>query len=137
MSMSRRIILIVDDEPAQRDRMRRILYGEAYGVFEAADLAEALAVQEWHPGEIDLALIDLVLPDGNGYDLYQTLAARQQHLRVLFTSGQVGAELRKFLNVRMPDMHFLRKPFDAAELLDRVRTVFEAADPFADAAAQS
>jgi CheY-like chemotaxis protein len=137
MSMSRRTVLIVDDESAQRALMRGMLLGEAYGVLEASDIPEALAVQESHLGDIDLALIDLILPGGSGYELSTALLAREPHMKALFMSGQAGAELRKFLDERVPEMHFLRKPFQAAELLERVKAILESSDPFADAAAKS
>jgi two-component system, cell cycle sensor histidine kinase and response regulator CckA len=135
--MSRRTILIIDDEQSQRDSMRRILSAEGYGVLEAADYHEALAVQQSHPGEVDLLLIDLILPGGNGYELFRALLAREPHLRVLFVSGQAGAQLRKFLDSPVPEVQFLRKPFEPAELLQRVKTVLELADPFANAASGS
>ncbi len=135
--MSRRTILIVDDESVQCDLMRRILSREAYGVLEASDIPEALTAHESHLGEIDLALIDLILPGGSGYELSTALLAGEPHLKVLFMSGQAGAELRKFLDERVPEMHFLPKPFRPAELLDRVKAILESSDPFADAAAKS
>ena len=114
--------------------MRGILGGGAFEVLEAADYHGALAVENEHRGEIGLALIDLVLPDGNGYQLAKTLLAREPDMRVLFVSGQTGAELRKFLDIAMPEVHFLQKPFQPAELLRRVQKVLESPDPFAGAA---
>jgi two-component system cell cycle sensor histidine kinase/response regulator CckA len=137
MSMSSRTILVVDDEAAQRELMRRILHREAYSVLEASDYAEALAVQEAHLGEIDLLLIDLSLPGRSGYDLSKALLAREPHLRVLFVSAHAGAELRKFFDAPLPDVHFLGKPFEAAVLLGRVKSVLELADPFADSTSAS
>jgi DNA-binding response OmpR family regulator len=127
-------VLVVDDEAAQREFMRGILQHESFGVLEAADFQEALAVQRNHPGEIQLLVIDLRLPGGNGYDLSQALLAREPHLKALFVSGQAGAELRKFLGVGVPEVHFLRKPFQPAELIEHVRAVLASADP-SDAAA--
>lgn len=134
MSMSQRTILIVDDEAAQRDLMRGILQLEAYAVLEASDYDDALAVQQRHLGEIDLLLLDLSLPGGNGYDLSNALLVREPHLKVLFVSGHAGAELRKFFAVPVTDVHFLEKPFQPAELLEHVKSVLESADPFAEVA---
>jgi two-component system cell cycle sensor histidine kinase/response regulator CckA len=131
MSMSRRTILVVDDEEPQRALMRGILHQEAYGVLEASDYRDALAVQQRHLGEIDLLLIDLSLPGGNGYDLSKALRAVEPHLRVIFVSGHAGAELRKFFDAPVTDIHFLQKPFRPAALLMRVKSVLESADPLA------
>ncbi len=134
MSMSSRTILVVDDEAAQRDLIRGILHLEAYTVLEAADYDEALAVQQRHLGEIDVLLSDLSLPGRNGYDLSKALLAREPHLKVIFVSGHAGAELRKFFDVPVTDVHFLEKPFQPAELLGHVKSVLESADPFAGSA---
>ena len=129
MSMSVRTILIVDDEPAQRQLMGGILRHEAYAVLEACDYAEALAVDQRHHGEIDLVLIDLSLPGRNGYELFQALRAREPWLRVLFVSGNAGAALRRFFDELASDVHFLPKPFTPAELLEHVQSVLAAPDP--------
>jgi len=129
-----RTVLIVDDEAAQRQYMRRILEAESFRVLEAADFQEALAMQHNHIAEIGLLLIDLRLPSGNGYDLSQALLSREPHSKVLFVSGQTGAELRKFLDV--PEVHFLQKPFQPEELLAHVKAVLQSPDPFADAASE-
>ncbi|HTX35093.1 MAG TPA: response regulator [Bryobacteraceae bacterium] len=132
--MSRRTVLIVDDEAAQRDLMRGILQQESWSVLEASDYQEALAVQQQHPGEIAVLVIDLRLPGGNGFDLSKSLLAREPHLKVLFVSGQAGAELRRFLDVTVPEVHFLQKPFQPPELLEHVKAVLESAGPFVDTA---
>jgi CheY-like chemotaxis protein len=129
MSMSNRTILVVDDEAEQRDLIRRILYLEAYTVLEASDYDDALAVQAKHLGETDLLLIDVSLPGGNGYNLAKDLLAIEPHLKVLFTSGHAGAELCRFFNMPVSDVHFLQKPFQLAELLQRVKLVLATADP--------
>jgi DNA-binding response OmpR family regulator len=134
MSMTTRTILVIDDEADQRGLMRTILRLEEYAVLEASDYAGALAVQARHPGEIDLLLIDVSLPGGNGYDLSQTLLAIEPHLKVLFISGHAGAEVCRFFDMPVTDAHFLSKPFHPAELLQRVKSILEAADPWAGGA---
>jgi len=134
MSISNRTVLVVDDEKSQRDLMRIILHLEAYTVLEASDYDDALAVQKKHLGEIDLLLIDVTLPGGNGYDLSKALLAVEPHLKTLFVSGYAGAELCKFFDMPLTDVHFLQKPFQPADLLGRVKSVLELADPFAGSA---
>jgi two-component system cell cycle sensor histidine kinase/response regulator CckA len=134
MSMSNRTILIVDDEAAQRDLMRRVLHTQGYTVLECPDYEDALAAQQKHLGEIDLLVIDLSLPGGNGYDLSIALLAVEPHLKVLLISGHAGAELRKFFDTPLEELHFLEKPFRPADLLQRVKYVMESSDPFAGTA---
>src|SRR5580700_986114 len=103
MSLTSPTILVVDDEEAQRALIRSILRLGAYTVLEASDYDDALAVQEKHFAEIDLLLIDLSLPGGNGYDLSKALLVIEPHLRVLFISGQAGAAMRKFFDIPVTD----------------------------------
>jgi response regulator RpfG family c-di-GMP phosphodiesterase len=131
MSMSQRTVLVIDDEKSQRDLMRDILHPEAYAVLEAADYDEALAVQDRHPGEIDLLLIDLSLPGRNGYDLSKALLAVEPHLAMLFVSGCAGAELCKSFDMPLTDVHFLQKPLLPDELVRRVKLLLESAGPLA------
>jgi CheY-like chemotaxis protein len=134
MSMSNKTILVIDDEAEQRELVRAILRPEAYSVLEASDYDDALAVQKTHLGEIDLVLIDLSLPGGNGDDLSVALLASEPHLKVLFVSGHAGAALCKFFDMPVTDLNFLQKPFQPVELLQRVKSILESADPLAGTA---
>jgi CheY-like chemotaxis protein len=131
MSMSNRTILVIDDEPEQRALVRKILRPEAYVVLEASDYDDALAVQKTHFGEIDLVLIDVSLPGRNGYDVSKALLANEPHLRTLFVSGYAGAELCRFFDMPVTDVHFLKKPVDPADLIGRVKFVLSLGDPLA------
>jgi DNA-binding NtrC family response regulator len=122
-------ILVVDDEPEQRALMSKALRQEFYDVLEASDCREALAVHARHLGEIVLVLTDVSLPGGNGYELSKALLAAEPHLRLLLMSGHAGAELCKFFNMPTTDLHFLQKPFEPEELLERVRTLLRADAP--------
>jgi DNA-binding response OmpR family regulator len=137
MSMSSKTILVIDDEPEQRDLVRAILRPEAYTILEASDYNDALAVQAAHLGEIDLAMIDVSLPGRNGYELSKALLAIEPHLKALFVSGHAGAELCRFFGLQITDVHFLRKPVDPAELLGRVKFVLALADPLAGKASSA
>ena len=135
--MGRKTILVVDDERKQRQIIRGWLTGHGYAVIEASNCHEALLVEAGHGEMIALLLTDLVLPDGNGYELSKTLREREPDLKVLFVSGQAGAELRKFLDEPLPDVHFLRKPFPPEDLLSRVEILLSSIDPLTDAALKS
>jgi DNA-binding response OmpR family regulator len=134
MSTSNKTILVIDDEAEQRELVRIVLRREAYSMLEASDYDDALAVQKTHLGEIDLVLIDLRLPGGNGYDLSEALLAVEPHLKVLFISGQTGAEICKFFTMQVTDLQFLQKPFSPAELRKRVKLLLGLARPLAGSA---
>jgi len=114
---------VVDDESAQRKFMRSILHREDYRTIEAGDYRGALSVFKAHAEEVDIAVLDLRLPGGHGYDLASALLALKPTLKVLFVSGYAGSELCKFFNMDVTDVQFLQKPFAAEELLRRIRLV--------------
>ena len=82
-------VLIVDDHPGFRAQARRMLESEGYRVVEAGDAASA--VEAAHALEPELALVDVYLPDGNGFEVAARLAG-WTHLAVVLTSSHDGAE---------------------------------------------
>ena len=80
--------------------------------------------------DVTLLVADISLPDGNGCALAIALRKQKADLRVLFVSGHVGAEVWKYYGLNVPDLHFLKKPFDAAQLVSRVHDVLTATEGF-------
>ena len=128
---NKKTILIVDDEASVREAIHNILERN-YRVLEAEDSDEALATLE-NRGKIDLLLIDVSLPGKNGlkngFMIAEALRAIDPDLKVLFMSAPVGAEWSRYHGVPVTDVHFLRKPFGAEELLERVKYVLGWAPP--------
>jgi DNA-binding NarL/FixJ family response regulator len=85
-------ILIVDDHPGFRAQARRLLESEGYRVVgEAGDCTSAVeAARALVP---ELALVDVYLPDGYGFELASRLRALMEPPAVLLTSSRDGAEL--------------------------------------------
>jgi CheY-like chemotaxis protein len=111
-------ILLVEDEPAVRALLGEVLQEAGYRVREAGSAREAEAAFATGEG-IDLVLTDVVLPDRNGRELFESLAARRPALRVLFMSGYTDDEvLRQGLPEGIP---LVRKPMRPEELLRMVR----------------
>ena len=123
MTQGSKTILLIDDEAPTRDFVCRILRGAGYIVLEGEGYDEALALHERYSEEIDLLLVDAALPGRNGFELAQTLRQARPGLQVLFTSGHVGAQLCRFYGMSPTDVHFLNKPFPAAELTERIRCI--------------
>ena len=89
--MSNRV-LIVDDHAGFRAHARRLLECEGYRVVgEAADCASALEAAE--ALEPDLVLVDVHLPDADGYELTSRLGALRGQPIVVLTSSRDGAEI--------------------------------------------
>ena len=118
-------ILLVEDEPAVRMLTRIVLQRAGYQVIEAASGADGWRAFEKSGGKIDLALTDVVMPDGmSGRELADKLLTKKPELRVIFTSGYTtdfaGRELS--LNDRQS---FLPKPATPKEILDTVRRALD------------
>ena len=84
-------ILVVDDHHLIREGLRPLLdelqAGEPVQVFEAATLAAALEVAEREP-DLDVALVDLGLPDARGFESISALRARHPGIPVVVMSGE-------------------------------------------------
>lgn len=82
-------VLVVDDNHAFRDLARRILTAWGYEVIEAGSIAEALErATEQRPAA---ALVDIGLPDGDGFDLTQQLVGPPWQIRVILISTDSDA----------------------------------------------
>jgi DNA-binding response OmpR family regulator len=121
MSQGIKTILLIDDEAPMRAFISQTLQSADYVVLEGADYNEAVALFQAHSDDIDLLLVDAALPDKNGFELTRVLSQARPGLVVLFTSGDVGAQLCRFYGMSPTDVRFLKKPFQPIELLERVK----------------
>jgi two-component system, NtrC family, sensor kinase len=81
-------ILVVEDEPALRFLVRKIIQRYGYSVIEAKSGREALAIWERQKQQIDLLLTGIVMPEGiSGKDLAKTLLSENPDLKIIFTTG--------------------------------------------------
>jgi two-component system cell cycle sensor histidine kinase/response regulator CckA len=122
-------ILIVEDEPVLREMARTILECSGYQILEASSGKEALNVWNWHTGQIDLLLTDMVMPEGvSGKELAEHLWSLQPGLKVVFTSGytlqEVGPEV-----LDRTGAHFLQKPYSHASLASIIRDCLDKPAP--------
>ena len=115
-------ILVVDDEPLQRDLLGGFLRKQGYTVFEAATGAEALAQFMQHP--IDLVLLDHRMPDMNGDQVLARIKEHTPLARVIMITayGAVDTAVRV---MQLGADDFLEKPVDLELLLARIRAIEE------------
>src|SRR5581483_2400157 len=121
----RETILVVDDEPSVLVLIRAMLVGEQYRVLVANEAETAIRLVEQEHWGIDLALIDVCMPNMNGIELANRLLESRPDLRILFMSGFVDDEVIR-VNVLDQGLGFMPKPFHASGLLERLRTALEA-----------
>jgi two-component system cell cycle sensor histidine kinase/response regulator CckA len=107
------VILMVDDEPAQRQLFAFALRREGYWVLEARNGAEALDVAK-QAGRVDMVVSDVVMPVMKGPEMAERLRERFPSTQVLFVSGYL-------LNDELgPNAHVMQKPFVRKDLLKHV-----------------
>ncbi len=119
-------ILVVDDDAASRLLVGATLEREGWNVHEADDAESALgALQASSP---DLILLDVVMPDRDGFDLIGDLreTAAERHVPIIFLSGLTDTDTR-VRGFRAGAVDYVTKPFRPAEIAARVRTQLELA----------
>jgi PAS domain S-box-containing protein len=115
-------ILIVEDEDAIREVTRRILVRAGYYVLTCASGVEAIAMVEGYPGQIDLLVTDVIMPQMLGREVATRVQALRPGTPVLFMSGYAQPVLGSTLG---EETMLLEKPFSAQLLLEKVREVLE------------
>jgi type II secretory ATPase GspE/PulE/Tfp pilus assembly ATPase PilB-like protein/CheY-like chemotaxis protein len=116
---TRATILLVEDEDSLRRVMKDLLEQEGYAICEARDGAEAMEQVDRH--NPDLVLLDLNLPNVDGYTVLQKLRAhpRTQNLPVIILSAR-GDEDNEVRVLRLGATDFLAKPFRPKALSARL-----------------
>ncbi len=117
-------ILVVEDEEHLATGIKYNLDAEGYRVTTVGDGPSALAAVEEHAGDVDLVILDLMLPGMSGYAVCESLRARDKNLPVLILSARTLAEDRA-RGFDVGANQYLTKPFDLDEFLSRVRNLLE------------
>lgn len=111
-------ILLVDDEAAIADLVEVYLTNEGYTVYKCENAAQALECVEQK--QVDLAILDVMLPDLSGFELCRRI--RQKHLwPILMLTARVE-DLDKIQGLMLGADDYITKPFNPLELLARVKT---------------
>ncbi len=112
-------ILVVDDEESIRDFVRAALRSLGYTVSVAADGAAASDHYREHYQEIDLVILDLIMPKMNGQDAFRAMKKINPNIKVLVSSGFSRSEA---ISQMLDDgaLALLNKPFKITELSEAV-----------------
>ncbi|MGE5337048.1 MAG: response regulator [Gemmatimonadota bacterium] len=122
-------LLLIDDDARLAAMVRDYLHGHGIDVEVAGDGARGLArlAQE----DIDLAILDLMLPDADGLDLCRRIRAQsgqQAQVPILMLTAK-GDPLDRVIGLEMGADDYLPKPFEPRELLARVRALLRRQRP--------
>jgi DNA-binding response OmpR family regulator len=118
-------VLQVEDDSTAAQAVEKILESKGYACETTAygELAVELATQN----DYDIILLDIMLPDIDGYEVLRRLQAAQVHTPVLIQSGIIGRdELEKGAGFGVDD--YLVKPFTRSELAERIETALQRPD---------
>jgi len=118
--MSTESILLVEDEPAIADTVVYALATDGFAPHWVASGEAALAALARSP--FALAIVDIGLPDVNGFDLFRQMHAAQPALPVIFLTARSG-EIDRVVGLELGADDYVAKPFSPRELVARVRTV--------------
>lgn len=121
-SLLNKTVLIVDDEEGIRAVTRKILEMEGLRVIESPSGEDALKFIEIHHPEIDLAIIDMILPGMTGNIFSQSLAELYPATLMLFISGYPESLVAR-LGIDEHKVNFLSKPFSVKQFRDKVRSI--------------
>lgn len=110
-------ILVVDDEREISDLVELYLQNENYEVFKFYSAKEALACIE--STELDLAILDIMLPEINGFDLCKKIRAQYTYPVIMLTAKD--EEMDKITGLTLGADDYVTKPFRPLELVARVK----------------
>ena len=113
-------ILVVGDDPSLRTMLKRVLAGKGYRVRAAADGATALQAARTAPP--DLVLLDLKLPEENGWDVFGRLSHKWPLLPVVVISSQSN---QLFTALASGVAALLEKPLHMPKLLKTIRHLLQ------------
>lgn len=115
-------VLVVEDDADVRETVRECLRADGYDSFAAASGREAIEIGSGD--DFDLAVVDLRLPDVEGFELVHTLS-EECGLPVLVLSG-LGSATERAAGIEAGADDYLAKPFEPRELLARVAALLRA-----------
>ena len=117
-------VLVVDDEPGILDVVSMALRHQGFGVQTAATGKDALdLVRRWHP---HVMVLDVMLPDMEGFEVARRLAAEHAAVPIVFLSAR-DATVDKVRGLTTGGDDYVTKPFSLEELIARLRNILRRA----------
>ncbi|MFW6262402.1 MAG: response regulator transcription factor, partial [Thermotogota bacterium] len=120
----KRKILVVDDEPSIVELLSYNLKKDGYEVLKAYNAEETMEYAD-NDEDIDLFIIDVMLPDVDGFDLTRKLRAHEKHQNkpIIFLTAKTE-EFDKILGLELGADDYITKPFSVREVLVRIKAIF-------------
>ena len=117
------IILLVDDEKGVIEVCSEMLESLGYDVKTAFSGTEALRIMHSDGKNIDLVILDMVMPEMSGKEAFENIRRIHPDVKVLVSSGHnKEKEIKQMMKNGCQD--FIFKPFDVAMLSEKINTIF-------------
>ncbi len=117
-------VLLAEDESAVRELIKTVLTERGYEVIEAVDGRDAIEKFTVNRDRINLMILDVVMPEKSGREVYEEIKRIRPDIKVLFTSGYTSNIIQQ-KGVLDEGINFISKPVSPDELLIKVREVLE------------
>jgi PAS domain S-box-containing protein len=117
-------VLIVDDDPGVRNMLARTLESKGYSIIEATNGKDAVEVHSKHKDQIDLVILDVVMPGQNGKEAFDEIVLTDPRVKAIFMSGYTG-DIVIDKGIESENIDFLQKPLSVSKLLSKVREVLD------------
>lgn len=113
-------VLVVDDDPEIRKLLARYMREQGFRVQLAADTREVH--ERLVTNQIDLIVLDVMLPDGSGLDLCRDLRATRSTVPIILLTA-LKEDVDRIIGLEIGADDYLGKPFNPRELVARIRAV--------------
>jgi len=117
------LVLLAEDEPGLRENGAQILSECGCDVLVAADGAEAITIAQQHGPDIDLIILDMVMPIMSGRDAFPQIKAAASNAKILLTSGYSNDPRVLELQTKKMIDGFVCKPYSVSELVFSTHTI--------------
>lgn len=117
-------ILIGEDNGSVRQLAKEVLEQFGYTVIEARDGEDAISKFKQYSNNIDLVVLDVVMPKKNGREVFEAIKAIRPDIKAFFMSGYT-ADILSDKGMHEEKLDYVPKPLSPQELLHKVRVVLD------------
>ena len=116
-------VLIAEDEAAIREFVVINLRRAGYEVLEAEDGERALELYDFYGGDIDVAVLDVMMPNVDGLEVCKQFRTRNNNIGIIMLTAKTQ-EMDKITGLMMGADDYVTKPFSPTELVARVDAIY-------------
>jgi two-component system cell cycle sensor histidine kinase/response regulator CckA len=126
MTNGLKTVLVIDDDPGFQKSFSQKLKMMGFSVSVADTGSKAVETFSQNPGYFNLVVLDMLMPDLDGTDIYELIKIKNPDVRILFTSGVFDFDYLKNI-LQYGNIGFVIKPFNHDELQIQISKVMNCA----------